>query len=223
MRYATSDNDIDISKLRKEKMTIYVQIPDADKKRLSPVLTLFWAQLIQLLSQREPDVCKEPYSVLALMDEFGNMAKIDKLKDGMSFLRSYRVRCVIIVQYLGQITSIYGQHDAKGFFNSKVKVTFALNDLNDAKFFSESLGKKTVRVRSHSFSSGSGDQGGSTSENYNYQSRALLTPDEIMQFDANKGMILMESRYPIKFKKCYWFNDGQMMRWIAYENLGKIL
>ena len=103
------------------------------------------------MSENEPGK-DEPYGVLALMDEFGNMAKINKLKDGMSFLRSYHVRAVIIVQYLGQIISVYGRDDAKGFLNSKVKIAFALNDIDDAQFFSKSLGNKTIRVSSHSSS-----------------------------------------------------------------------
>ncbi len=84
VRYATSSNDFDFRNLRRQKMSIYVQIPDADKERLSPILTLFWTQLINTLSSHEPKP-DEPYGVLALMDEFGNMAKINKLKDGMSF------------------------------------------------------------------------------------------------------------------------------------------
>ena len=58
------------------------------------------------------------------------------------------MRAIVLVQYLSQITSVYGQHDAKAFLNSKVKIAFALNDIDDARFFSESLGKKSVKVKS---------------------------------------------------------------------------
>ena len=84
----------------------------------------------------------EKIRVLALLDEFGNMSRISKLKEGMSFLRSYNIRMVVIVQYLSQITSIYGRDDARGFLNTKVKIAFTLNDAEDAKFFSEALGKR---------------------------------------------------------------------------------
>ena len=88
----------------------------------------------------------EKIPVLALLDEFGNMSRISKLKEGMSFLRSYNIRMVVIVQYLSQITSIYGRDDARGFLNTKVKIAFTLNDAEDAKFFSEALGKKAVSL-----------------------------------------------------------------------------
>lgn len=204
--YATSKNDFDFRELRKKKMSIYIHIPDSDRERLSPILTLFWAQIINAMSSHEPS-SDEPYGVLALMDEFGNMAKINKLKDGMSFLRSYHVRCVIIVQYLSQITSVYGRDDAKGFLNSKAKVTFSACDMDDAQFFSKALGTKTVRVTSSSVNTGHGDGGGSRSESNSFQSRPLMSADEIMQLSDSKEIILLEAKNPIKADKCYWFKE----------------
>lgn len=202
--YATNRNDFDFRELRRKKISIYIYISDSDKERLSPLLTLFWAQLINAMSSHEP-TSDEAYGVLALLDEFGNMARINKLKDGMSFLRSYHMRCIVIVQYLSQIVSVYGQYDAKGFLNSKVKIAFALNDIDDAQFFSKSLGTKTVKVTSSSTSSGHGDSSGSCSHTVNYQGRSLMTPDEIMMLPEKKAIILMESKNPILASKMYWF------------------
>jgi len=198
--YATCGNDFDFRHLRREKISIYVQIPDADKERLSPILTLFWAQMINSLSAEAPAV-DEPYGVLALMDEFGNMARINQLKDGLSFLRSYHLRPIIIVQYLGQIITSYGKEDAKGFLNSKVKIAFALNDLDDAEFFSKCCGTRTVKLSSSSVSIGHGDHPGSRSESFHFQSHAL------MQLSDQKAIILMEGKNPIKANKCYWFKE----------------
>ncbi len=214
VRHATSKNDFDLRKLRQEKMSIYLTIPDADKTRLKPLLTLFWAQLIHLMTQAEPDIKKEPYPLLALLDEFGNLAKIDKLKEGMSFLRSYRMRAIVIVQYLSQIYATYGQHDAKGFLNTKAKIAFALNDIDDAKFFSQSLGQKTVKVKSSGSSYGQHD---SRSQNISFQSRALMTPDEMLQLPADQAIVLLESKPPIKAKKCYWFKEKRYRRLLKPE------
>ena len=207
VRYATSGNDFDLSELRRQKISLYLHIPDSDKDRLSPILTLFWSQLINAMSDHEPSV-DEPYGVLALMDEFGNMARINKLKEGMSFLRSYHVRCIVIVQYLAQITSLYGRDDDRGFLNSKVKIAFALNDMEDAVFFSKALGQKTVKVSSTSINTGHGDNPGTRSENISYQSRALMTPNEVMQLSDKKEIILLEARSPILANKCYWFKEA---------------
>lgn len=200
VRHATSGNDFDLRLIKKEKMSVYVCIPDSDKERLKTILTLFWAQAINLMTQNIPDLNKEPYPVLALLDEFGNMARINKLKDGLSFFRGYRLRAVILVQYLSQITSIYGVHDAKGFLNCKVKIAFALNDADDAQFFSKAMGTKTVKVKSQGVSRG---RHYSSSQNIGLQGRPLLTIDEIMSLKNTDALVLLEANTPIKIKKLY--------------------
>ena len=74
VREATSTNDFDFTTLRRKKQTITIHIPVADKERLTPLLTLFWAQLIQSMTRHEPSEC-EPFSVLAVLDEFGIFQK----------------------------------------------------------------------------------------------------------------------------------------------------
>ena len=198
IRRATENNSFDLRKLRQEKMSVFLNIPEADKHRLKPILTLFWAQLINLLTQEEPDPIKEPLQVLALLDEFGNMAKIDKLRAGVSFLRSYHVRTVIMVQYLSQIVSIYGHHDAKGFLNSKVKIAFTLNDYDDAIYFSKCLGNKTIKVQSRGATTSNRS---SRSTNISLQSKPLMAPDELMKLPYKKMLILLEGHQPILAKK----------------------
>lgn len=122
-------------------------------------------------------------------------------------MRSYRLRCLFIVQYLAQIVSVYGQEDARAFINSKVRLIHALNDTKDAKLFAEALGVKTVRVNSSSISSGYGDHAGGRSSNINYQSRLLVTLDEILQMSKTKEIILLEAHSPIKARKVFWFKD----------------
>jgi len=60
----------------------------------------------------------------------------------MSFLRTYHLRYLVLVQYLSQITSVYGVNDSNDFLKAKVKVTFTLNDRDDADDFSKALGQK---------------------------------------------------------------------------------
>ena len=72
----------------------------------------------------------------------------------LSSLRSYHLRCWVLVQHLSQITSVYVVNDSKGFLNAKVKVTFTLNDWDDADYFSKSLGQKTITVTNKGFNSG---------------------------------------------------------------------
>lgn len=154
------------------------------------------------MTQKIPDQ-EEPIPVLALLDEFGNMARINKIKDGLSFFRGYRIRAIILVQYLAQITSVYGIHDAKGFLNCKVKIAFALNDADDAQFFSKSMGTKTVRVKSHGISRG---RHYASSQNMGLQGRPLLSVNELMTLSRQAGIVLIESSSPIYIKKYINYN-----------------
>ncbi len=45
-----------------------------------------------------------------------------------------------MVQYFSQIVAIYDQHDAKAFFGAKAKIAHALNDIDDARLFADSMG-----------------------------------------------------------------------------------
>jgi type IV secretion system protein VirD4 len=202
--HATQKNDFDFRELRKKAMSIYIHIPDADVSRLKPLLTLFWAQLIYELSKQEPDLKKEPYRVLALLDEFGHLGKMDVLKS-ITFLRSYRMRFVLMVQHLGQIVSVYGREEAKNFLNAKVRMAFALNDDDDAKLFASDLGTKTVSVLSNSNHSGRRD--GSSSQSRSFRSRELMMKDELKKLHKKQEIILIESMNPIKAKKCLWFKE----------------
>lgn len=81
---------------------------------------------------------------LAVLDEFDNLSKINPLKEGVSFLRSYHLICLVLVQYLSQITSVCGVNKVKVFLNTKIKVTFTLNDRYDVDYFSKALGQKKL-------------------------------------------------------------------------------
>jgi len=201
VRNATDHNDFDFRNIRKEKMSIYLCIPDADKSRLNLVLTLFWTQLIDAMSQKIPNTNQEPYAVLGVMDEFGNMAKIEKLQCGLSFLRAYRMRCILIVQQFSQVISTYGQHDAKSFLNAKIRMAFTLNDYDDAKFFANALGQKAVQVQSHSVQNSMGNNEGNTSSHTSYQSKPLLSADQLLTLSRRNTIVLIEGYAPARIHK----------------------
>ena len=208
IRKATSKNTFDLRKLRKEKMSIYIHIPPSSKKTLSPILTVFWAQVTHLLTKTEPDFKEEPHAVLCLLDEFGMIDKIDRIKESLSFLRSYRVRFLIIVQYLNQIVAAYGKEDADSFFNNtKTKIYFTSTDYQDAHRISQSLGVKAAKIENRSVNTGSFQSNGHVTLNQNYQSVPLMRPDELMQLDEKSAIILVAGHPPIKAKKVYWFKN----------------
>lgn len=77
-------------------MTIYIGFPDNEKEMLSPLLTLFWQQLIGFMTEKLPDEKHEPYALLCLMDEFSALGRLVNLKNSLKILRGYRVRVITL-------------------------------------------------------------------------------------------------------------------------------
>lgn len=90
--------------------------------------------------------------MLCLINEFSSLGRIECLRRSLTVLREYRVRCVLLMQYIAQTYEQYSHDAAKDFTNIKTKIAFAEEDLNDAEYVIKLLGTRTVRVNSSSVS-----------------------------------------------------------------------
>lgn len=211
---ATSSTDFDLRELRSKPMTIYVGFTDDDMERLSPLLTLFWQQLISVMIKELPDPIKEPYPLLCLIDEFSSLGRIERLRRSLKLLREYRVRCVLMMQYIAQTYEQYSQDEAKAFTNIKTKVAFATEDIQDAEYVSKLLGTRTVQVSGGSVSIQY--QGYTESKNYNYQAIPLMRPDEVMRLPEHLILIMRTGHPPVKAGQFIWYKDP-LMKQQPYE------
>lgn len=73
-----------------------------------------------------------------------------------------------------------------------------ISELATAKYLSDSLGKKTVRTKAKTYSSGQSqsDQSSGESVNYGETGRSLLTPDEILNLGRDVAILLNPKDYP---------------------------
>ncbi|RAP34632.1 hypothetical protein B1207_15220 [Legionella quinlivanii] len=202
---ATSASDFDFKELRRKKMTIYVGFTDDDMERLAPLLTLFWQQLISAMIREIPDLKKEPYPLLCLIDEFSSLGRIERLRRSLKLLREYRVRCILMFQYIAQTYEKYSQDEAKAFTNIKTKVAFTTEDLGDAEFISKMLGTKTQRVANESTSLQA--QGISNSHGKNYQAVPLMRPEAIMKIPAENTLIMRSGFPSVKAEQFIWYKE----------------
>jgi type IV secretion system protein VirD4 len=205
---ATASSDFDLRNLRRDKITVYVGFTDDDMERLSPLLTLFWQQLISVMIKNVPDSIDEPYPLLCLIDEFSSLGRIERLRRSLKLLREYRVRCVLIMQYIAQTYEQYSHDEAKAFTNIKTKIAFATEDIHDAEYVSKLLGTRTVRVAAGSVSHQV--QGHSESKSYNYQAVPLLRPDEVMRLPEHQSLILRTGHAPVKARQWIWYKAIEM-------------
>lgn len=207
---ATSASDFDFGELRRQKITIYVGFTDEDMHRLSPLLTLFWQQLLSRMIQAIPDKVEEPYPLLCLVDEFSSLGRIESLRRSLKLFREYRVRCVLMFQYIAQTYEKYSHDEARAFVNIKTKVAYTTEDIQDAEFISKMLGTRTQRVVTRSLSSQ--HHGESHSKNTSFQAIPLLRPDEIMRLSPKLSLIIRAGSAPIKAGQFIWYKERVMRR-----------
>lgn len=205
---ATSHSDFDLRDLRRKKMTIYVGFTDEDMERLAPLITLFWQQLISFMIKEVPDVKKEPYPLLCLIDEFSSLGRLERLRRSLKLLREYRVRCILMFQYIAQTYEKYSHDEARAFTNIKTKVAYATEDIVDAEFLSKMLGTRTKRVVTRSISNQ--HNGSSRSQNTQYQAIPLMRPDEIMKMRSHIALIIRAGNAPIKARQWIWYKEPVM-------------
>jgi type IV secretion system protein VirD4 len=205
---ATSDSDFDLRSLRKKRITIYIGFSEHEKELISPLLTLFWQQLISFMTEQVPDEKIEPYPLLCLMEEFSILGRLVNLKSSLKILRGYRVRVLIIIQYLAQTLENYSRAEAEAFKNIKTKIAFSLDSQEDAEYVSRILGPKTKRItsRGHSMS----ENGSSSSKNQQLQAVPLMRPAEIQRLKPNKAIIIKTGHPPVMAKQYRWYKQKSL-------------
>lgn len=202
---ACSHSDFDVRDLRKERTTIYIGVNPSDLERLQPLLNLFFQLTITFLTRREPDPKDEPYKVFLCLDEFPRLGKIEKIKEGVDYLRSYGFRVMIIAQSLAKLREVYGEHAAENYMNNfQYIAAYAPNSQKEAKEISEMLGKKTVRQQTRSHSRNG------VSVTTSYTGRELMKPDEVRRFTERKCLVIVRNQHPIKCMKVKWFKDKHL-------------
>ena len=207
---ATSANDFDLQDLRKKRMSIYVGTTPDNLERLSPLVNLFFQQLIDLNTRELPSQNKDlKFTCLLLMDEFTAIGKINVLSKGISFIAGYGLRMMPIIQSASQLTDVYGKEAALTFTtNHAVNIVFPpkASDLQATKDISEWLGYTTVKGKSESRGKALLSKR-HRSENISDQRRALLLPQEVAALGQDTAIIILESTPPIKAKKATYFKD----------------
>lgn len=203
----TSLSDFDLKDIGSTKIALYVIIPVMDDTYES-FINLFFSQLFDELYKLASDHgAKLPVSVDFILDEFVNLGKFPKYEEFLATCRGYGIGVTTICQTLTQLQALYGKEKAESILgNHAVKI--CLNAANDvtAKYFSDLLGKSTVKVETGSEStSRSKETSTSKSDSYSYTSRSLMTSDEIMRMPDTQSLLVFSNQRPIQATKAFQF------------------
>ena len=215
----TSATDINPADFAERPTALFMKIPDEKDTRhgLAAVFILcMYKALIKVASARED--LSLPRNVYFILDEFGNMPKIEKFDKMITVGRSRKIWFNMVVQSYSQLNNVYGEQVADIVkSNCGVKMFIGSNDIGTCKEFSELCGNVTVSTRSLSSSMGSKE--GEMNVSTQLQTRPLIYPSELQKLNnkesTGNAIIVTFGNFPLKTKytpsyKCPLYQMGQM-------------
>ena len=195
----TSSSDFTAESLADHKTALFFKIPDEKDTRhkLAAVFILnIYKTLIKVASATKE--LSLPRNVYFIMDEFGNMPKIEKFDKFITVGRSRKIWFVMIVQSYAQLNNVYGETVAdivKG--NCGIKMFIGSNDMSTCKEYSELCGNITIATTSQSGSATS-----ETNFSTSVQTRPLIYPSELQRLnhpgDIGHSIIVTFGNHPFK-------------------------
>lgn len=215
--YITSGTDIKFEEFAKKPTAFFLIIPDQIKVR-HPLATLCISQLYKsLVHSANERGGKLPWPTYFVLDEFGNMPKINDFATVITVSRSRRIFFTLVLQDYKQLETTYGAETAVTVRNNcNHQVFVGVNDTDTRKMFSDLMGDMEIKTESTTVSRNTGkaakgdSEGGSKSTATNIASRPLLPPNELL--DIVPGNI---------FVYCFTFHPLRSKVTLFYECLNK--
>lgn len=203
---ATEESDFDLRELRTKPMSIYLGVSPDELDRVAPLYNLLFQQLIDLNVRDLPD-SDTPLQVLVILDEFARIGRAQVIASAFSYVAGYGVRLLPVIQSRSQLRAVYGEHVANEIVaNCGVEVAFTPKELRVANELSERIGY----VGQESITKSLTINGilANRSKSMSDQRRALLLPQELMQFPDSELLLLRGGIPPIHGDKIRFYADG---------------
>ncbi len=194
----TSMSDFQTSDLAEHPTALFLKIPDEKDTRhgLAAIfMTNVYKSLIKVASGYED--LSLPRNVYYILDEFGNMPKIEKFDKMITVGRSRKIWFNMVVQSYSQLNNLYGDTVAeivKG--NCGIKMFIGSNDLGTCKEFSELCGNITIVTQ------GSSQAGKDANYSQSLQTRPLIYPSELQKLNnkttSGNSVVVTFGNNPLK-------------------------
>ncbi|MDR3289791.1 MAG: type IV secretory system conjugative DNA transfer family protein [Rickettsiales bacterium] len=205
---ATAKSDFDIGTFRTTATSLFCGISPSNVMRLQPLLQIFYQQCASIFTKKMPSKT-EKVRIMMMLDEFPTLGKMEEIKSGIAFYRGYYVKLFLIIQDIEQLKGIYEASGMNSFLsNASYRITYAANNIDTAKYISESLGKKT------SISTEEGSRPkyldlnpGARQVSTKKSESELLKPQEVIGLPKDEQIILVEASPPVKCKKIFYYKE----------------
>lgn len=210
MRKTLSGHDFDLRDLKRKKMSVYLCLPANRMGSCNRWLRLFVNQLIDAM-EAETTIPDAP--VLAVLDEFPVLQKLQALEDAAGQIASFHLKLWTILQDWGQGKAIYGERWESFAANCGVSQWFANVDLTTTEYISKRLGKTPVLVTRQSDTSSDQLEKGLGGKSQSREMYDLLTPDEVSRAFARsdplkRQLIMLAGLHPMVIQRVEYWNKN---------------
>ena len=146
----TSSTDLDFSQFSDRPTALFIIIPDERDTRHG-LANIYITQLYKALIERanlDKINITLPRHVYFLLDEFGNLPKIQKMKSFITAGRSRGIFLALVVQDYTQLASVYGEQDAATIKNNcNIHIYIGTKDQKTREEFSKNIGEITLEMK----------------------------------------------------------------------------
>jgi len=189
----------------KKPTAFFLIIPDQIKVRhtlATLCVSQLYKNLVRLANDRGGAL---PWPTYMILDEFGNMPKLNDFATIVTVARSRKVFLTLVIQDYKQLETTYGKDPAVTIRNNcNTQIFIGVNDMETRKMFSDLMGEMSITTRNQSKSDTLGkardtDPGaGSKSWSEQTVSRPLLPPNELLDLKPGNIYIYCFGLHPLK-------------------------
>ena len=192
-------DELQLDTLGDRKTAFFVIMSDTDST-YSFLIAMIMYQMFNLLCEKADNEYggKLPFHVRCLFDEFANIGKVPDFHRLISTIRSRNISCMIILQSLTQLSSIYRDNSETIIDCCDTMVFLGGKSTKTTKQLSEMIGKTTVDSQNINESRG---QTGSYSLQNGILGRDLIDASEIGRLKRTQCLVLITGLPPFKSQK----------------------
>lgn len=199
------------------KTAFFLCVPDDDRS-FDFIVGMLYTSLFQVLIEcARKNGGALPIPVEVWMDEFANGSRPESFEKLFTTLRSRNISVIMFLQSVSQLKQIY-KNDTWEILMDACSTFLYLGRGRGAysthKYIADLLGTATIDKKNDGLSKGTS---GSTSINFDRQSRELLTSEEISRMPDEDCIIFISGEKPIYDKK---YNTQDMKEFKEAKNLG---
>ena len=203
---ALARSEFSLADLKARAVTLYLVLPPDRLRACAGFLRGFISLALDAVAAAPG---RAGHRVAFLLDEFGQLGRMDRLADSVTLLRGYGVQLWLLVQDLSQLRAVYPRWQS--FLANSSQQFFGTADCDTARYLSGALGQETVRyeTRSSSVADAGIRRSGSVSRTTAEQvhARPLLTPDEVMRLGPARPIVLVAGEPPYLLDRISYLTD----------------